>query len=912
MGLTAAQMGRMSRLLDEALDLDESGRRAWLGRLPPEDRDLVKALSQALFPSPTRRSGDKQQWTLPELGADPNENSEASGLAAGARFGAYELIRPLGAGGMAEVWLARRADGAFKREVALKLPQLSNLRYDLAQRFMRERDILASLEHPNIARLYDAGNDPQGLPYLSMEFVQGQAITTWCDAHCLPIRARLELFLQVLKAVQYAHDRQVLHRDLKASNILVTEGGEVRLLDFGVAKLLEEPDSTQPELTGMYGRALTPGCASPELLRGDPIDARSDVYSLGVLLYEFLCGSPPYRLKAAASLGMAVQAVGSVEVRPPSAQLEQNAIAARATSADKLARDLHGDLDAIVIKALSKSPEQRYGSAEAMAADLQRYLRGEPVLARTDGVAYRARKFIRRHRVAVGVTATTLGTIAVAIAAIWLNIRDNYRLTTVGGGAGSGSPGSSMSVPATFTPPPHSVAVLPFANLSGDPQQEYFSDGMSEELINALVHVEALQVIARTSSFSFKGQNLDIGSIGRKLNVAAILEGSVRRSGNTVRITAQLINAVSGLHMWSQEYDRDLKDALALQTDIATAVAEQLQAKLFGDEAAKVEVGGTVNPVAYDAYLRGKQLSPQAENEGAYRNVIAAYDQAIAADPNYAAAYASRAVELMDITVVTHDANSRDALRKQSRQDAEKAVALAPEMADGHAALSFVLANASFDFAGAAEEAKRALVLEPGSAKVQSRYALVETWLGHHDSAIAAERKAILLDPRSYRLRVNLMYFYYDARRFDEALALADEARAVNPKGSQVSFLTWSIDLAMGKPEQAQQYCEQSTTPLDEDDRHACLALAYRALGKKPQALSELEKYKKLDGDSAAYEYAEIAAQWGESATALRWLATAERLRDSGLTLLRVDWMLDPIRNEPEFKALEQRLNMPP
>jgi serine/threonine-protein kinase len=903
-------MARMSRLLDEVLDIDEAAKRAWLKRLSPADQDLADALRRALFPTDALESSGQALATIAKFGANTGEDFPAGRLSAGTRVGAYQLIRPLGAGGMAEVWLARRADGTFKRDVALKLPHASHLRYDLAQRFMREREILASLEHPNIARLYDAGTDPQGLPYLSMEYVQGQAITSWCDAHRLPIRARLELFLQVLKAVQYAHERQVLHRDLKASNILVTEGGEVRLLDFGVAKLLEEPDVDQPELTGMYGRALTPGCASPELLRGDPIDARSDVYSLGVLLYELLSGSPPYRLKSALSLGMAVQAIASLELEPPSMRLEQGAIAARATIEEGLIRDLRGDLDAIAMKALAKSPDERYDSAKAMAEDLHRYLRGDPVLARTDGITYRARKLIRRHRAAIGVAAAVLAVIALTIITLSRSIRDGQR--TVADSAQAPADRSIASAVIPFAPPPHSVAVLPFANLSGDPRQDYFSDGMSEELINALAHIDALQVIARTSSFSFKGQNADIGTIARKLNVAAVLEGSVRRSGNTVRVTAQLINAVSGLHMWSQEYDRDLKDALILQTDIATAVAQQLQAKLFGDEAAKAERGGTVNPQAYDAYLRGQQLSPLAENEAAYRKVIAAYDEAIAADPNYAAAYAARAVELMDVTVVTNEAGSRAALRQQSRQDAEKAVALAPEMAEGHAALSFVLANASFDFAGAAQEARRALALEPGSAKVQSRYALVETWLGHHDSAIAAERKAILLDPRNYRLRVNLTYFYYNARRFDDALALAQEARAINPRGSQVSFLISSVYLARGKPEQAQQYCELVSTPMDEDDRHACLALAYHALGKRTEALSELERYRKLDGDSAAYEYAEIAAQWDESATAMHWLETAERLRDSGLTLLRVDWMLDPIRNESEFKALERRLNMPP
>jgi serine/threonine protein kinase/Tol biopolymer transport system component len=421
MGLSIHQMALMSRLLDEALPLDAAARRAWLEKLPPEYLELSGHLREALLPAAAQAADLHSLSTLPKFASAGDAGAtSASGLQPGARVGPYELIKPLGAGGMAEVWLARRADGAFNREVALKLPKLTQLRADLEQRFVRERDILASLEHPHIARLYDAGVDPEGLPYLSMEYVQGQALTDWCDAHRLGIAARLQLFLQVLEAVQYAHEKQVIHRDLKPSNILVTESGQVRLLDFGVSKMLEADEAGLTQLTGVYGRALTPDYASPEFLCGDSVDFRSDIYSLGVLLYEMLTGVRPYRLRSAASSGMLEQAIGTVDVKKPSSLCEREASAARSTTPEKLTRQLHGDLDAIALKALAKNPAERYASAAALADDLQRYIDGKPIEALPARFTDRLVKFVRRNRTSVGIGATALVAIFAAVILVLL------------------------------------------------------------------------------------------------------------------------------------------------------------------------------------------------------------------------------------------------------------------------------------------------------------------------------------------------------------------------------------------------------------------------------------------------------------------------------------------------------------
>lgn len=829
-------------------------------------------------------------------GSDFNPVGE-SGLNAGDFVGPYELIRLLGAGGMAEVWLARRADGAFKRDVALKLPLLTRRRNDLEQRFVHERDILASLEHPNIARFYDAGVDTEGLPYLSMEYVKGQTLMGWCDTRALRVEERLALFLQVLDAVKYAHERHVIHRDLKPSNIFVTESGHVRLLDFGVAKLLQENED-QTQLSRIYGQALTPDYASPELLRGDPVDPRSDVYSLGMLLYELLTGTRPYRLSSQGSLAGMRHAVASADVKRPSTQLTREASAARAATQEQLSRKLRGDLDALVLKALAKEPSERYDSAASMAQDLQRYLQGRLVKARLAPVSHRVGKFLRRNSATAWLAAMSIIAVCAAVGVDRLILPRRA---------------DDSAAPAAFSPPIHSVAVLPFTNLSGDPKQDYFSDGVSEELINALSHVEALQVSARTSSFSFKGKNADIAAIARKLNVAAILEGSIRRSWNTVRITAQLVNTVNGYHIWSQNYDRDLRDILTLQTDIATAVAQEMQVKLLGDEAARIEEGSTRNPDAHDAYLRGIEIEVRAQDLASSRLALAAFDQAIALDPNFAAAYTHRVRALRGVANFTTEPEAVRDLYAMARDAAERAVTLAPDYADAHMALGWqVLVHGYLDFGAADREVGRAMALAPGSASVLDSYAGFQGIVGHHDVALAAMRHAIKLDPQNPRYREHLLQSLTWARRFDDVQAAVQDAKALHAEGYYAGIYSATSYLALGHPELASKICESPATPLDGGDRHFCLALAYRELGKIKPAVTELEKFKSLNGDLSAVSYAAVYAQWGDPGAALLWLATGERLRRASLVGIKVDWMFDPIRNQPQFQALERRLNFPP
>jgi DNA-binding response OmpR family regulator len=379
--LSAEGWDGVSKLLDEALDLAPAARAAWLerqGAAGPRQAELLRKLLDA---NASGEASDPLAALLPAQMVTPSRRS-AGGLAAGARVGPYRLLRELGAGGMADVWLAERTDGAFAREVALKLPRTSLLRPDLATRFERECDILARLEHPHIARLHDAGVSPEGLSYLAMEFVDGQPIDRYCEQWRLDVAARLELFAQALAAVQYAHAQLVIHRDLKPSNILVAADGRVRLLDFGIAKLLFAHDGVafETELTREVGRRMTPDYASPEQIRGEPLGVASDVYSLGVVLYELLTGQRPYRLKLA-SAAQLEDAIVSMEPSPPSSVVCAAAERGGDPGVQRASRELTPDLDAIALTALAKTPARRYPSAAAFAADIERHLQGRPRVA---------------------------------------------------------------------------------------------------------------------------------------------------------------------------------------------------------------------------------------------------------------------------------------------------------------------------------------------------------------------------------------------------------------------------------------------------------------------------------------------------------------------------------------------------
>ena len=472
--------------------------------------------------------------------------------------------------------------------------------------------------------------------------------------------------------------------------------------------------------------------------------------------------------------------------------------------------------------------------------------------------------------------------------------------------------GAGANAAAVFNPPPHSIAVLPFANMSGDKEQEYFSDGLSEELLNSLARINELQVAARTSSFYFKGEHTELATIARKLNVASILEGSVRRSGHTIRVTAELSNAVTGFHLWSQTYDRDLSDVLKLQTEIADAVAAALKITLLGGAAGKIEAGGTLQPAAFDAYLRGLQLARISSGGEARaeqcRAPIHAFSEAIEHDPNYALAYARRALTQGDCFAFTADWLRQPEIAKDIRADATRAIELAPGLPDGYVALSN-LEWGLLNLSAADQACTRALALAPGNSLTLAYCSELASSLGRGDLSIELARRGVAVDPLNAASHRALGTALQDSRRYGEAIAAFRDAIALDPE--HAVYARYQLGMALYAAGNLPDALASCAVRADDFYSLVCQAIVYHKLGRLDAAAAAMKRVMEQSGDAGGYQHAEIYAEWGETKTALDALEKAMRLRDTGLYRLRVDASLDSLRKEPRFQAVDRQLNFP-
>ena len=823
MGLTTKQLGRLSELLDQSLPLTRDERRSWLESLSADDAPLVASLREALLAEEPDSGAMRDFAQLPVPGPAASGHPPATERRAGERLGAYELLQPLGAGGMAEVWLARRADGVFERQVALKIPRLAHLPAEMAERFARECRILATLECPGVARLYDAGISDGGIPYIAMEYVQGEPLIAWCDSRGLDARARVRLFLQVLEAVRHAHAQGIIHRDLKPSNIFVTGAGEVRLLDFGVASLLQV-DQDSRSLTHVYGRALTPEYASPELLRGRPVDVRGDIYSLGAILHELV----------------------------PAADAPT---------------DLSTALRDVVNKAMAHDPADRYPDATSFAAALRSLVSDRPVSPAHGS----------RLRGALTGAIVALALVIGAVSIYWMR----------------SAPPAARADPAPATRGTATIAVMPFVDLSEGKDHGYLSDGLAEELIDLLAKIPELRVTARASSFAFRDQQVSMAEIGDRLNVVNVLEGSVRTSGSRLKFTVQLVRAHDGTLIWSETYDRELKDIFEIQENVAAAVVDALKLRLLAGNTVATD-RRTPNVEAYTEYLLGKQYRDGFALDR-QQHAQAAFERAVKLDPAFAAAHAGIALAAADIGSMTMSATPYEL----ALAEAEKAMALNPHLVEAYVARAHVRMDQKWDYAGARSDLEFASALEPNNLELMQIYASYWLHSGDLPRALELQHRLISRNPVSSNAWDWLGVMLAAARDYPGARKAYERAEQLSPYSDYRLLLRTLVEIYSGNPEEGLRMARSIPDP---DRRDYAIGMAVFSVGPSKEGDDALARLITRCPESCAAQITFIYAMRGDADRTFTWLDRSIAIRDPGLKGLKKRPEFDKYQDDPRFK----------
>ena len=729
----------------------------------------------------------------------------------GERVGAYVIVRELGRGGMGTVFLAERADGQFEKQVAIKILSRGADTAEILRRFRAERQILARLDHPNIARLLDAGTTDDGLPYFIMDYIVGAPVTRFAVAQKLSTRQRLELFLKICAAVEFAHRNLVVHRDIKPSNILANAEGEPKLLDFGIAKLLAK-DEDAAQLTTEAQQHLTPICASPEQAKGDPITVATDIYSLGALLYEMLSDQKPHRFSTARPTREELALVVGEQVPPPPSAVASDA---------QTARLLRGDLDAIVLFAMHKEPGMRYATVADFADDIRRHLAREPVVARHPTLGYRAKCLVKRNGSRLVASAAAVIVLAGVLFAFWSRSEQNAREAADMRARGISAPASDIR---------KSIAVLPFESLGDNNSPSYFADGVQDNILTDLGKVRDLKVISRSGVAPYRGKNRNMKQIGRDLGVANVLEGSVQISGDRVRINAQLIDTQTDSQIWAEQYDRKLEDIFALQSELAQTIAAQLKATLSTDEKAKIWSQPTQDLQAYDFYLRAQAVfrvgGPNMPREN-WDEAISLLNRAIARDPKFTLAYCL----LNEVYVLLYRFGKDHSPQHlaAAKDAAETALRLEPNSEEARLALARYHYHGLSDYRQTQQELSRIPSAASHEVEFFTLASLVERRLGQFEASIRNGEKAVELDPQNTSLAVSLAQTYSGLRRFgdSERVANAAIARIPEPKSTRISVVKNEAALGMGNVEEARAALESVQDKIDMDYQAARLWLYF-------------------------------------------------------------------------------------
>lgn len=791
--------------------------------------------------------------------------------ASGTLLGSYEILAPLGSGGMGDVYRAR--DRKLGREVAIKV-----LRPGLASdperlmRFEQEARTASALNHPNIVTIYEIGED-QGTRYIAMEHVDGSTLRELLASGPLPPRKLLDVAKQIAEGLAKAHAAGIVHRDLKPENIMLSRDGYVKILDFGLAKLRPYPSGIDSEMATSDRVETQEGIIvgtvaymSPEQAKGLPVDFRSDQFSFGAILYELATGKRPFEKPSTAETLLAIL------------REEPEPVASHDPSVPP-------HLGRILERCLAKDPQDRYDSTR----DLSREILGVDSSAPPLPAGAAARTLWRAG-------AALAAVLAILVVVIYVS-RIQERRDRIEG--------------AAIEPGIQSIAVLPLENLSGDPEQEYFADGMTEALITELSRFSALRVVSRTSVMRYKDTLAPLPEIGRELSVDAVVEGSVLKADGRVRVTAQLIDARADRHLWAENYDRELQDILGLHSEVAREIARAVQVALTPAEESRLAAARPIDPEAYEAYLRGRYHFNRT-SEAELEKAVGYFERALAKEPRYAAAYSGLAdsYNRLGMTLIGRPPGE---MRSKAIDAASEALRIDDGLAEAHVSLGWAKFF-DWDWPGAEESFLGAIALNPKYAEAHQLYSLYLVALGRFDQAIATGRRAVELDPLSVNSQARLGQVLFYARRYDDAIREFRNALELDPN---FVFALWHLgdtyaqvsrfDEAISVLEKAATLSRRNPAVL------GYLGCAYAKSGRDREARELLKEMTEISETRyiSPFTLASLDVCLKDRESAFEWLEKAFAERSYLLVYLAVYPPLDSLRDDPRFRDLLRRISFP-
>lgn len=784
--MTSAQLQTIEGIFRAASELDPAEVAAFLKKACKGDKALHCKLEALLASRET--AANFLEISATGLATRVIQRRQAESVV-GQVIGHYKISHPIGSGGMGEVYLA--TDIRAGRKAALKLlPNRFAADPDRLRRFQQEAQAVTALNHPNILTVYEVGQDDSTY-YIASELIEGETLRQRLLPKRIELGEAVEIAIQVASALAAAHDADIIHRDIKPENLMVRPDGFVKVLDFGIAKLASQKLTASASIDEVFSpsatsHGLVPGTVrymSPEQARGAQVDKSTDIWSLGAVLYEMITGQAPFSGNGTEEVIAAI-----LEREPP-----------------PLANDVSNapaELQQIVSKALCKQPSQRYSSAHDLLHALKSFRRQMEVSAELDRRGSSGRSWVRGWRAALAT-----GILATLLVLFFYSLRR----------------------PASNSAADKSIAVLPLENLSEDKENAFFADGVQDELLSNLAKIKDLKVISRTSVMQYKsGVSHNLRDIARQLGVSNVVEGSVRRFGNHVRVSVQLIDARTDRHLWGENYDRTLTDSVSLQGELATDIADAIGATLSPQERARLEATPTKNPTAYDAYLRARAIPVDwgFNVEGDIEGAIHLYERAVELDPNFTLAWAY--LSIAQVQSVWKGLDPSAARVAAAKNALDRALALDPTLPEVHLALGYYRFNEGNKTSALAEfrQAEQGL---PNSADVIEAIARMQRTLGHWDDAVADLRRSIELDPRDIRASNNLALTYCAMRRFPEALATLDRVLAWDPTNARALLTKADALVSIGDLQAAAPLIANPKLPANRRATYALLQRDYAA-----------------------------------------------------------------------------------